>query len=174
MIGCIYKLLKRIELKALSNRLISAGGGKINVLGPVYNYARKLKFGNNVTIYPNVCLWGNEIEIGNDVDLGLGTVIYGKKRVKIGNSVSIAAYCCIIDTNHGIKASQLIRKQEDDVSEDGVVIGDDVWIGAQCMIIKGAKIGNGAVIGANSLVNSEIPDNAIAYGSPAKVHGFRQ
>lgn len=100
--------------------------------------------------------------------------MYGKRKVTIGNSVSIAAYCYIIDTNHGTKASQQIRKQKDDVAEGGIVIGDDVWIGAQCMIIKGAKIGNGAVIGANSLVNSEITDNAIAVGSPAKVIGFRE
>lgn len=64
MIGLIYKILKKIERKVLSRELNRKGGSKINILGPVYNYALKLKFGNNVTIYPNVCLWGNYIEIG--------------------------------------------------------------------------------------------------------------
>ena len=61
-----------------------------------------------------------------------------------------------------------------DVAVEGIFIGDDVWIGAQCIIVKGARIGNGAVIGANSLVNSDILDNAIAFGTPARVHGYRQ
>ena len=49
-----------------------------------------------------------------------------------------------------------------------VTIGDDVWIGAGTTILKGVKIGNGAVIGANSLVNKNIPDNQIWAGNPVK------
>ena len=55
-----------------------------------------------------------------------------------------------------------------------IVIGNDVWIAAQCMILKGAKINDGAVIGAQTLVNCEIPKNAIVVGTPAKIIGYRK
>ena len=68
----------------------------------------------------------------------------------------------------------MIREQEDDVAENGIFIGNDVWIAARCVILKGAKINDGAVIGAQSLVNCEIPANAIAVGTPVKVIGYRK
>lgn len=77
--------------------------------------------------------------------------------------------CYIIDSNHGIKAGTLIREQPIDSAIDGIEIGDDVWIGAAYTILKGAD-----VIGANSLLNSEISPNAIAFGTPAKVYSFRK
>ena len=52
-------------------------------------------------------------------------------------------------------------------------MGNDVWIGAHSVILSGVKIGNGAIIGANSVVSKDIPDYAIAVGSPAKVVGLR-
>ena len=69
------------------------------------------------------------IEIGDNVDIGNGTIIYASKskgRVKIWNSTSIAVQCYIIDMDHGIHAGKLIRDQENTVSP--VQIGEDVWI----------------------------------------------
>jgi acetyltransferase-like isoleucine patch superfamily enzyme len=67
----------------------------------------------------------------------------------------------------------LIRDQENDVAENGISIGSDVWIAAQCSILKGANIHDHAIIGAQSLVNRDIPANAIAVGTPAKVIKYR-
>lgn len=86
--------------------------------------------------------------------------------VSIGDDTMIAANCYIIDSNHGICPQQLIREQELDVEQ--IILGKDVWIGAGCHIIKGACIEDGAVIGANSVVNSFVSSNVIAVGSPAK------
>lgn len=97
-----------------------------------------------------------------------------KKSVKIGSNTAIAGHCYIIDSNHGIEANRLIREQDLVVAENGIVIGEDVWIASQCSIIKGARIHDHAIIGANSLVNKEIPENAIAFGTPAKVASFRE
>ena len=133
-----------------------------------------MKLGKNVTFYQGAYLWGGVISIGDNVDIGMNTVIFAKKGVSIGNNTNIAGQCYIIDTNHGTKAGRLIREQEDDVAENGIYIGNDVWIAAQCVILKGAKINDGAVIGAQSLVNCEIPANAIAVGTPAKVIGYRK
>lgn len=142
-------------------------------MGTVHIQVKVLKCGKNVTIYPGAYLWGNYIEIGDNVDIGMGTVIYGKKGVIIGKNTSIAGQCYIIDSNHGTRADMLIRHQPDNVASDGIKIGEDVWIGAQSIILKGAKINDGVVIGAQSLVNKEIPAELVAFGTPARVHGIR-
>ena len=58
-------------------------------------------------------------------------------------------------------------------SEIRTVIGHDVWIGAQSFIRQGVRIGNGAVIGAHSFVNKDVPSYSIVFGTPAKVHKMR-
>ena len=144
------------------------------VLGKVYINSKKIKVGRNVTFYPGVYLWGNEIEIGDNVDIGIGTIIYSRKKIVIGSNTSIAGQCYIIDSNHKTKLGKLIREQQMDTASDGIIIGEDVWIAAQCTILKGSKINNGAVVGAHSLVNCEVPQNAIAVGCPAKVIKLRE
>lgn len=144
------------------------------IKGDVFFNAVGVKLGKNVALYQGVYFWGNNISVGSNVDIGMNTVIYAKKGVYIGDNTNIAGQCYIIDSNHGTKASELIRNQQDDVALDGIHIGKDVWIAAQCVILKGAKINDGAIIGAQSLVNSEIPANAIAVGTPAKVIGYRK
>lgn len=144
------------------------------ILGKIYLNTNKLSLGRNVTLYPNAYLWGNDIVVGNNVNIGIGTVIHSTNGIYIGDNTMIAAQCYIIDSNHGTKKGILIREQKSIAAEDGIHIGKDVWIGAQCSILKGAKIDDGAVIGANSMVNSHIPANAIAFGTPAKVIRFRE
>ncbi len=114
------------------------------------------------------------IDIGDNVDIGNGTVIYASKAggVTIGKNTLIAAQSYIIDTDHGTQAGELIRNQENTVLP--VVIGEDVWIAAGCKVLKGSQIHDGAVIGAASLVKGEIPKNAIAVGIPAIVKKFRE
>lgn len=83
----------------------------------------------------------------------------------------IAGQCYIIDMDHGISADELIRFQHNSV--EPVTIGNDCWIAAGCKVLKGSHIKDGTVIGALSLVKGEIPENAIAYGIPAKVKKYR-
>lgn len=90
----------------------------------------------------------------------------------IGNNVSIAAHTYIIDSNHGIEYGRLINEQG--LASEKITIGDDVWIADNCTILKGVNIGDGAVIGAKSLVNKDVETNAVAFGVPAKAHGYRQ
>lgn len=142
--------------------------GKINLINP------NIKVGKNVTIYPDVMFFGDgNIEIGDNVDIGNGTVIYASKSggVKIGDNSMIAAQCYIIDMDHGFEENTLIREQKNTVSP--VVIGADCWISAGCKILKGSTINDGAVIGASAVVKGEIPENAIAVGIPAKVKRIR-
>lgn len=127
-----------------------------------------------MVIYPGVYIWGENIEIGNNVNIGVGTIIFSCKRVYIGDDTIIAGQCYIIDSNHSIDKNMVIQKQSLKTAVEGIFIGKDVWIGAQCFILKGAKINNGAVIGAQSLVNKEIPSYAVAFGTPAEVKSYRK
>lgn len=147
----------------------------VNVVGKMTLINPNIKVGNNVTFYPDVMLFGDGlIEIGDNVDIGNGTIIYASKDggVKIGNNTMIAAQNYIIDSDHGIKANLPIRGQKNTVK--AIEIGENVWIAAGCKILKGSKIGQGAVIGAASVVKGEIPDNAVAVGAPAKVKKYRE
>ena len=137
---------------------------------------KNIKLGKNVTIYPGVMFWGDgEIAIGDNVDIGKDTVIYATKNrggVTIGKNTVIAAQSYIIDCDHGTKVGIPIVEQEDTVSS--INIGEDVWLAANVTVLKGSKIGDGAVIGAKALVKGAIPENAIAVGVPAKILKYRE
>lgn len=103
-------------------------------------------------------------------------------KIRVGNFCSIARNVSIQEFNHNFDTITSYHIQKNifgkdsklDICSNGdVVIGNDVWIGTQCIILSNAKIGNGAIIAANSVVNGEIPPYAIAAGSPAKVIKYR-
>lgn len=111
----------------------------------------KIVVGEN--FYANVdCHFLGEITFGNDVSIGPKTVIWGR--------------------DHRLSRGELIRRQGH--IKRPIRIGDDVWIGAQCTILKGVTVGSGAVIGAGSVVVEDIPEYAIVVGNPARVARFRQ
>ncbi len=146
-----------------------------SIVGKITLINCNIKLGHHVTIYPDVMLFGDGlIDIGDNVDIGNGTMVYASKAgggVSIGKNTLIAAQSYIIDVDHGTHAGELIRNQKNTVAP--VTIGEDVWIAAGSKILKGSHIHDGAIIGAASLVKGEIPENAIAVGTPAKVIKFR-
>ncbi|WP_199856406.1 CatB-related O-acetyltransferase [Lunatibacter salilacus] len=102
--------------------------------------------------------------------------------VEIGSFCSLARGSIIQEFNHNTKRistyfvlqNLLGGNEKSDISSKGPIkIGNDVWIGAQCIVLSGARIGDGAIIGANSVVSGEIPPYAIAVGTPAKVIKYR-
>lgn len=108
------------------------------------------------------------IRIGEDVGITSSNIV-AAERIEIGNRVLIGANCLIVDTDfHPI--DPLVRQEDMTAGKTAPVqIGDDVFIGMNCIILKGTCIGNGAVIGAGSVVSGEIPAGAIAYGNRATV-----
>lgn len=94
--------------------------------------------------------------------------------IEIGKNCSISQHITMIASNHNIRKGTDINKQGWDETKTGIYIGDDVWIGANSVILPGVRIGSGAVIGAGSIVTKDIPENAIAIGNPAKVIKYRQ
>ena len=155
--------------------LIKCPDSDVKLVGDITVINRNIRFGRNVIIYPDVMFFGDGlIEIGDNVAIGNGTLIYASQKggVHIGNDTMIAAQSYIIDTDHGIQRGALIREQENTVAP--IHIGQDVWIAAGCKILKGSVIHDGAVIGAASLVKGEIPAYGIAVGAPAKVIKYRE
>ncbi len=104
---------------------------------------------------------GAYIEIGNDSFL-TGVFISAKKRVTIGEHFTAAFGARIMDSD--------FHDTDDDnpESSESVEIGDYVWLGADAIVLRGVKIGSHTVIGAGSLVTSDIPDHCFAAGRPAK------
>lgn len=98
--------------------------------------------------------------------------VAGKSSIFIGRGCEIAPACAFYPFNHGIEAGQPVREQAL-ISKGDIEIGDDVWLGYGVVVLDGVKIGSGAVIGANSVVTKDIPENAVAVGSPAKVIRMR-
>ena len=140
--------------------------------------------GTKVVIGPRVCVdsfvkiktaggMGNVI-IGQDCHVNSGTVIYTGNGVTIGNGVLIAANCTLAPTNHQYERADMpIRLQRFKPSRGGIVIEDDVWIGAGCIILDGSVIRQGAVVGAGSLVRGELAAFRVYAGNPLREIGRR-
>lgn len=99
------------------------------------------------------------IEIGRDVSINRNSIIVSKEKIVIGNNTSIGPNVCIYDHDHdydkfGFKKSVFKTAP--------VIIGENVWIGANVTILRGSRIGNNSIIGANSLIKGEVPESTIA------------
>lgn len=108
---------------------------------------------------------GNVI-IGNKTFIGMSNVIIGP--VTIGNNVIFAQNIVVSGLNHGYEDVNIPPYLQKTTSKL-ITIGDDVWIGANCVVTAGTKIGKHCVIGAGSVVTKDIPDFSVAVGNPAKV-----
>lgn len=142
----------------------------------------KTRDGGYVQLDDLVALYGDIIiETCNN-----GTVLIGEEThiqprcnvvgcmasVIIGKRVEIASNCAFYPYNHAMKPGQAIREQPL-VSKGDIVVEDDVWLGYGVIVLDGVHIGSGAVIGAGSVVTHDIPPNAIAMGTPARVVKMR-
>lgn len=109
---------------------------------------------------------GNVI-IGSHTRIGLHNTVIGP--VIIGNHVNIAQGVVLSGMNHSFNdLSKRIDEQK--VVTSPIIIDDDVWVGANSVILAGVKIGKHCVIGAGSIVTKDIPDYTIAVGNPARIY----
>ncbi len=102
-----------------------------------------------------------KLTIGDNVGMS-GVTIWCFKSITIGNDVRIGANTLIMDGDAHFEDKRTAPPQD-------VVIEDDAFIGANCVIKKGVTIGKGAVVGMNSVVTKDIPAGCVAVGAPAKV-----
>ena len=115
-----------------------------------------------------------EVRIGQDCAINSGTVIYTGNGIAIGDAVLIAANCTLAPTNHAYgDRTRRIRDQGFLPSKGGIVIGDDVWLGANVVVLDGAVIGEGCVVAAGSVVRGELEPYSVYAGIPAVRVGAR-
>jgi acetyltransferase-like isoleucine patch superfamily enzyme len=115
-----------------------------------------------------------DVLIGRNSYVNSGTVIYSGNGVHIGEGVLIAANCTLAPVNHEFRTREATIAQQGFLqSKGGIRIADDVWIGAGCVILDGASIGKGCVIGALSLVKGELEPYGVYAGNPLEKLGER-
>ena len=115
-----------------------------------------------------------DVVIGAECAINSGTVIYTGNGVRIGDAVAIAANCTFAPTNHAIAdRTRRIKDQGFQPSKGGIVVEDDVWIGANVVLLDGAIVRKGAVIAAGSVVRGEVEAYAVYAGAPARKIGER-
>ena len=116
-----------------------------------------------------------DVLIGAASVINSGCVLYTGNGITIGEGVLIAANCTLAPTNHEYRdPARPIRTQGFMPSRGGIVIEDDVWIGANCVLLDGAVIRKGAIIAAGAVVRDERPAFSISAGAPAKTIGRRE
>jgi len=116
-------------------------------------------------------LFSHKVSLGDYSGIGVNAKIYG--RCIIGDYVMMGEDCTIITRNHQFSRTDMPMMEQGFSEERPVVIGNDVWIGDRVMILPGIQIGNGAIVGAGSVVTHSIPDYAIAAGNPARIIKYR-
>lgn len=177
------KIAKQIEWNYYKKRL--ANIGKNSQIGQNFSIINPdgISIGDNFRGGCDIALWswnavnikGDDCKliIKNNVSITDRCIISAANRIEIGNGCLLGRDTFITDNSHGenISINELnISPHERNIFSKGtVIIGDNVWTGKNVCIMPNVKIGNGAIIGANSVVTHNIPPYSVAVGSPAKV-----
>jgi len=164
------KLAKKLKPKKFINNYTIANNAVFKNLG-------KIEISETAFIAEGVVMQNGAnatIKIGEYSQINPYCVLYG--NIEIGNCVMIAPHCVIVSSNHNHKQIEKPMRFADMPSETNpskTIIEDDVWVGANSTVGAGVHIHNGAVIGANSFVNKDVPPYAIMGGVPARILGYR-
>ncbi|EGU56697.1 acetyltransferase (isoleucine patch superfamily)-like protein [Vibrio nigripulchritudo ATCC 27043] len=176
----LFKILKKIKSKLIKSKLSNLGN--VQYAYGVSPDISRLHLGEGSICRALVSFERNEsvLHLGNNSSIGAGTILSIADSVIIGNNVLVSFNCLFTDNNgHSLRPEirindlpdYLVGKPKDwsDVQISRITIGDNSWIGAGVIILKGVTIGKNVIVGAGSVVTKDIPDNTIASGNPAKV-----
>lgn len=160
---------------SLSNRIYRALWGAVYQIffrfspRPVHAYRAAIlrlfgaKVGKGVHVYPGVKIWAPwNLELGAECGVASGAELYSQGKITIGYRaiVSQGTYICT-GTHDYTKAGHPLYTQP-------IVIGDRAWVAAECFIHPGVTIGEGAVIGARSVVTKDMPAWMVCAGHPCR------
>jgi len=130
-----------------------------------------ITIGNNVLIGRNsvISCKGGDIEIGDFSNIGPDNIIISESKISIGKYVFTSGKLYMIaGGNHSFDRRDIPIWLQPSTSKGGIIIEDDVWIGASSTVLDGVKIGKGAIIGAASLVHKKIKPYTVSLGVPAQ------
>jgi len=173
----------RLLVRFLRWRFLTAAGRRWSTDGMLFLGPRlqlqigrdgEIRFGRFVWVGAGTKIRCHEglVEIGAKTVIGQDCTISAYQRVRIGEQCVIADRVMFIDFDHNVAdREQPIRLQG--IYKRDVVVGSNVWIGYGAQILRGVSVGDNAIIGASSVVTRDIPANAVAVGSPARVVRMR-
>ena len=174
----------RIRLLFAVNRVPWGQGWRLFGVPIVQKHRRsRMRFGPGLSLRSSIrsnplgpnrpvilCTWqaGAVLETGANFAMTGGTLCAGE-RITIGDRVTIGANSTVIDTDFHPLDPELRRLRPNDGATAPVTIEDDVFVGMNCLILKGVTLGRGCVVGAGSVVIGDVPPYAVAAGNPARV-----
>jgi acetyltransferase-like isoleucine patch superfamily enzyme len=177
--------LKRLTDWLIMNQVETRPRWYVRLLAPVYQHRgrhavihrsvrmdtppyRRFSLGKNSVIESFSCINNavGDVLIGDYTRIGMHNTVIGP--VTIGNHVNLAQGITITALNHNFTDKEK-RIDEQGISTSAVNIGDDIWIGANAVILPGVTIGHHAVIAAGAVVNKDVPAHTLVAGVPAKV-----
>ncbi len=152
-------------------------------ISPLADIERSVR-GNHVTVGDHATIdsfvkikfagGDGDVHIGDQVYLNSGVVIYSGHGVSIGRGTLIAANTTLAPTNHEYRRSDLtIIEQRFMPSKGGILIEEDCWIGANCVLLDGCILRRGCVVAAGTVLRGEWPAYAVIAGNPAAVIRYR-
>lgn len=138
-------------------------------------------FGGNVKIGKycvllsgcKILTYGGTITIGNYCSVNAYTMIYGQGNITIGNYVRIATQCVLIPSNHNFSNPKIPIMQQG-MTNKGIIIEDDVWLGCGVRVLDGVTIAKGCIIGAGSVVTKSTIPYGVYVGIPARLINMRK
>jgi acetyltransferase-like isoleucine patch superfamily enzyme len=182
--GMLSPRYARLFWRYLRRRLLTPAGWRWRTDGPVF-FGRRLelqiarrgevRFGRFVWIGDGSKIRCHEgvVEIGAKTVIGQECTISAYQRVRIGEQCVIADRAMFIDFDHGVvEVERPIRLQG--IYKRDVEVGSNVWIGYGACILRGVRVGDNSVIGANAVVTKDVPANAVVAGAPARVVRMRE
>ncbi len=181
--GMLNLKYARLLWRYLWRRFLTPAGWRWETDGPVF-FGRglevqigrdaKVRFGRFAWIGDGTKIRCHEgvVEIGAKTVLGQECTISGYQRIQIGEQCVVADRAMFIDFDHGTaEVDRPIRVQG--IYKRDVVIGSNVWIGYGASFLRGVRVGDNSVVGTYSVVNRDVPANAVVGGIPAKVLRMR-
>jgi len=155
------------ELKLWVNAILKGIPGRTGCR--IRNFLIPYKYGSNVTIWANTHIdFPSKLRVGNNVSINRNCVLNAAGYIEIGDDVLIGPNVIIYSQNHNYEKRDVpVRLQG--YSKKKVIIKNNVWIGANTIVLPGVTIGSNSIIGANSLVNKSVPENTLVAGNPGRI-----
>ena len=123
--------------------------------------------------YDGIWAPGPSIIVRDRVFIGFGCEFNVRRRLEIGADCLIASGCKFVDHDHGTALEMPMREQTAG-AEAEIVLEEDVWLGVNVVVLKGVRIGRGAIVAAGAVVTSAVPSHEIWGGVPARKIGERK
>ena len=177
--------LKRLVDWLIMNQVETRPRWYVRMLAPLYQHRgrhskiyhsvrmdtppyRKFSLGDYSVVESFSCINNavGEVIIGDHTRIGLHNTVIGP--VTIGSHVNLAQGITITALNHNFE-DKIQRIDAQGVSTKSIVIGDDIWIGANAVVLPGVSIGNHSVVAAGAVVTKDVPPHTLVAGVPAKI-----